>query len=498
MSSNADGVFIIYTGGTIGSLPKDEKDPMSPLVPKKLEEVMKWLPNYDERDKKIFSGGTGGKWIRLGTYSWENPIDSSNISPNDWRDLANIIKKNYNDWEGFVILHGTDTMAYTSSVLAFMLDNLSKPVVITGSQKPIGETRSDAVQNLVTAIEIAAAKSLGIPVVPEVSVFFRDRLYRGCRTTKMSASDYKGFQSPNYPPLAEAGEHIVVKGSVLRSPSQQTLHINDKLEENIASLDIFPGMSTDLLKNMLKTDGLKGVVLKTFGTGNAPTTTDFLEVIGEAVSEGKVIVDVTQCRAGEVELGLYDVSAGLLSRGVVSGMDMTPESALTKMSVVLGKVSNLEIVADLMQLNYKGEQRQSIFNIHFPGGVIGEDDKPVTLEQIRPMVEGHLYTSDRFEKAIFRLMELELSDTKKGTIELKAYIDFPDANENSPEEGNTHFLGRWMKKYDRDEGPVNIFCDINQQALNFIDPRHPSSVTIVSTGAPFKWNKVNIALFVNS
>ena len=495
MSTNADGVFIIYTGGTIGSLPKDEGDPMSPLVPKKLEEVMKCLPNYHQHDKKICVGGVVKKLIRLGTFSWENPIDSSNISPQNWKDLANIIKKNYNEWEGFVILHGTDTMAYTSSVLAFMLDNLSKPVVITGSQKPIGETRSDAVQNLVSAIEIAAAKSLGYKVIPEVSVFFRDQLYRGCRTTKLSASSYNAFNSPNYMPLAEAGEYIVVNESAIRKPSLQILNINEELEENITSLDIFPGMSPELLRNILATEGLKGVVLQTFGTGNAPTTSAFLEVIGKAVEDKKLIVDITQCRAGTVELGLYDVSAGLLSRGVISGMDMTPEAALTKLAFILGKEKNPEIAADLMQMNYKGEQKQSIFNLHFPGGAIGEDEKPVKLEQIHPMVEGHLYISDKLDKAIFRLMGLELPDAKKGRIELKAYIDLPDANEDTAEEGNPHYLGKWSKKYDKDE--ISIFENIKKQTLDFIDPRHPKSITIVGLGAPFKWKKLNIALFTN-
>lgn len=495
MATEAEGVFIIYTGGTIGSMPQDLNDPLSPLVPYPLDKVMERLPAYDIADKKI---ALSGHWVRLSTYSWKDPLDSSNMTSKDWVQIAEVIKENYDKYEGFVVLQGTDTLAYTSSALAFMLDNLSKPVVITGSQTPIGETRSDAVQNLISAIEVAAAKSLGRRVIPEVCVFFHDKVMRGCRTTKLSASDYDAFYSPNYPPLAKAGADIVISNqAVIREPSRQTLNVRLKLEDNIASLDIFPGMSHELLKNILMTNGLRGVVLQTFGSGNAPTTGPFLNTIGEAIENGRVIVDVTQCRSGTVELGLYDVSAGLLERGVVSGMDMTPDAALTKLAVILGQEQDVEIARDLMQLDIRGEQQQSIFNLHYSGGSL-DYDKKIVLEPSRSMTDSQRYDMDKLDQALFRLMGLELTDGRKGRIELKAYIDLPDADENTKEDGNPHFLGRAIKRYNSEEGTVGMFLRMDQQARDFIDPRYPKSITLVNMGAPFKWSKVNIALYVDS
>jgi len=495
-TQNDHGVFLIYTGGTVGSLPKDKADPLSPLVPAKLDRILAELPNYDQRDKKL---KIAGQWIRIGTHSWDQPIDSSNIQFKDWIEMARVIKDNYQEFEGFVVLHGTDTLAYTASALAFMLENLTKPVIVTGSQLPIGSTRSDAVQNIVTSVEIAAARSLGAEVVGEVTVYFRDELYRGCRTTKLSASSFNAFYSPNCPPIARAGEHIVVTG--VRKPRSSTgfLRIVDKLEPNVASIDIFPGMNTEILKNILATANLRGVALQTFGTGNAPTTPEFLSCIQDAVASGKIIVDITQCRSGEVELGLYDVSAGLLSRGVISGMDMTIESALTKMFVVLGQEAAIDVAADKMQINYKGEQRQSIFNLHFLNGKIGEDDGPAVVKTMRDMVLGpELYKANDLDRAVFRIMGLRTLDGKKGRIEFKAYIDLPDANEDAREDGNPHYLGRGDKKFDSDNNPESVFLTVTEQVKAFVDNGHPNTITLVNLGQPFKWDKMNIAFFTHS
>lgn len=494
-SSDGVGVYIIYTGGTIGSLPKDKNDPLSPLAPVSIDRVMELLPNYSKIDQKILIGQQS---IRLGLYSWAEPIDSSNIKLEDWIEMARVIKASYNGYEGFVILHGTDTLAYTASALSFMLENLNKPVIITGSQRPIGEIRSDAVQNLVTSIEIAAAKSLGGTVVPEVSVFFRDELYRGCRTTKLSASSYNAFNSPNFPPIGEAGEYIVIDTRYKATGSSHALHIIDKLDSNIASMDIFPGMSAKLLDNMLTSEGLRGIVLQTFGTGNAPSTADFLDTIEKAVSGGRMIVDITQCRSGEVELGLYDVSAGLLSRGVISGMDMTPEAALTKMSVVLGSEQDVGVAADRMQLNLRGEQRLSVFNLHFHNGSVAEEGA-MTVTPLRPMVHGvDRYKTEALQKAVFRIMGLQVPGQKRGRIELKAYIDLADANEGTQEEGNPHFLGKGLKRWNESTGKESIFFTVTDQTKEFVDNRHENAITIVNSGGdPFTWDKLNVAFFAD-
>jgi L-asparaginase len=495
MTSDAQGVLVIYTGGTIGSLPEDPLDPLSPLVPRKLDEVMSRLPNYDAMNKRITLAGS---WVRLGTYSWEDPVDSSNMTFADWQELATLIEANYDDYEGFVVLHGTDTLAYTASALAFMLDNLSKPVVLTGSQRPIAETRSDAVQNFVTAIEIAAAKSLGGVVVPEVCVYFRDHLLRGCRTTKLSASAYGAFASPNYPYFGQAGEHIRILQTLVRPASDHPLRVRGDLDPNIASLDIFPGMSTALLRNILQTRDLKGLVLQAFGIGNAPTSPDFLDAIAEAVADGKVILDITQCRSGEVELGLYEVSAGLLARGVIGGLDLTPEAALTKMAFVLGQELNSSRAADMLQIDLKGEQSKSIFNIHFHGEEIaGKPSGTATMIQTAPIVEGDRYDPAKLQTALLRILGIEPLEGRPGFLELRAFLDFPEATPETRVD-TPHFLGEARKAFDPETGPESVFFEIDEVARQFISGSSTHSLTVVSLDGPLRWAKANIALVTSA
>lgn len=492
--SDGEGVFIIYTGGTIGSVPKDKNDPLSPLAPASLDQIMEFIPNYNKSDRTIL---IAQQRINLGLYSWSEPIDSSNIKFEDWIQMAHVIKANYNNYEGFVILHGTDTLSYTASALSFMLENLNKPIIVTGAQKPISQIRSDAVQNFVISIEIAAAKSLGGTIVPEVCVFFRDELYRGCRTTKLSASSYNAFGSPNFPPLGRVGERIVID-RLESGGSAQALHIIDTLEPNIVAMTIFPGMSLQIFNNMLNVEGLRGIIMQTYGSGNAPSTPDFLDAIDKIITSGRIILNITQCKSGEVELGLYDVSAGLLPRGVISGMDMTPEAALTKMSVILGSEQDIEIAADEMQMNLKGEQRLSIFNLHFPSGSVGMAETLI-VRPSRAMVHGlNRYQSTKLQRAILQLMGLQIPGEKKGRIELKAYIDLPDANEQTQEEGNPHFLGRSLKRWTGNTGVENVFFTVTEQARMFVDNQHNNTLSIINLGSsPFSWQKLNLAFFAD-
>lgn len=489
------GVLIIYTGGTIGMLRKDREDPSSPLEPAPLNELIRILPNYDHAAQRIL---IGGKWIRIGTYTWPIPIDSSNITLNDWVEMARVVREHYDEYEGFVILHGTDTLAYTASALSFMLENLSKPVILTGAQIPISHPRSDAIQNILTAVEIAAAKSLSATVIPEVTVFFRDHLLRGCRTTKVSASSFSGFASPNYPPLAVIGDRINVDTAKVSYPSRYLLHIVDTLEPNIATITIFPGMSTDLLRNILLNSDLRGVVLTTFGSGNTPSSPQFLDVISDAVKKGMVIVDVTQCLSGEVVLGLYSVGANLLARGVISGMDMTLEAALTKLIVILGSESQSEVAADKVQLNLRGEQRQSIFNLHFPTGQLNGGEENAVLTVIRPMVQGfERYDASRVQQCVFHIFGLVPLNGRKGRLEFKVYLDLPSANESTPD-NDAHFLGYASKTYFPALGPENVSMQVTEQVRIFVDNRHQNTLTIVNTGGtPFKWDSLHIACFAD-
>ena len=490
-----NSVLVIYTGGTIASVPKDRRDLFSPLVPGSIEDVLSYLPGYDRMDQKLTIEGTQ---LRIGTHSFEVPIDSSNIQPRDWVEIADVVLADEEDYDGFVVLHGTDTLAYTASALSFMLENLRKPVVITGSQRPIGMERSDATQNLVSSIEIAAAASLGACIAPEVCVFFRDRLYRGCRTTKTSASGYSGFASPNHPPLAEAGERIAYNKVFIREPSLQRPHAKRDLSAIVASLDIFPGMDPNMLKAVLSSDGLRGLVLKTFGTGNAPSYPSFLEPIRDAVENGVAVVNVTQCVEGEVELGLYDVSAGLLRAGVVSGLDMTAEAALTKMLVILSEEHDSSAAIDRIQLNLRGEQRLSIFHLHFPQDSIDEEGAKV-LQPTMPMVAGiERFDPNTVELALLGVLGLSISDVPRGIIEFRVFIDEPNADEDTPIQENPSFLGYITKRWKHGEGSVDAILPITKQAKEFVDNRHTNLLSIVNTGGtPFKWERLEIAFYAD-
>jgi L-asparaginase len=491
-----DKILIIYTGGTIGCLPKDRDDPLSPFTPAPLEEVMNKLPNFDPVEMSI---SIEGKSIKLGTYSFRKPVDSSDLQVENWIEIARVIMDSYDDYDGFVVLHGTDIMAYTASALAFMFMNLGKPVVLTGSQRPIAQTRTDAIQNVITAIELAAAHTLGHPLIPEVCVFFQNEIYRGCRTTKIDAGGFKAFDTPNYPPLGNVGAKVKISKNLLKPVPARKINLRDNLQQNVASIVIFPGMSVNLLRSMLAVDGLKGVVLLTYGSGNMPSHLEFLETIYEAAQRGVVVIDVTQCKSGEVELGLYETSEKLLSQGVISGIDMTPEAALTKMMVVLGTEDEKEVQEDLLQINLRGEQSHSLFYLHFPKGRISESTTSLTLEQNRPMTFGlERYNSDTLEVAFLRMTGLRISGKiESGKIELAFYIDLPE-NGDVKSTDNPNFLCSFSKSWSQESGWGSVLIPVTEKIKPFIDNQHTNTLTVVNVSATaIRWEKLDLVFYVD-
>lgn len=335
-------VLLIYTGGTIGM----HTDPESgALVPFDFNHIYEEIPSLRSLD------------VEIEVLPFE-PIDSSNASPELWVRLAENIRDNYEKFDGFVVLHGTDTMSYSASALSFMLHNLAKPVVFTGSQIPIGVLRTDGRENLVTALEIAAARDgLGRAAVPGVSLYFQNRLFRGNRTTKQSAEELSAFASNNFPPLAEVGVSIHYNEPFIYRPKEdEVFGIDTALERSVAIIKIFPGLTEEIFRAMLAS-GVKGVVLETYGAGNAPTREWFIGALKEAISKGISIVNVTQCSNGEVNMDIYETGVALQNIGVISGRDMTTEAAVTKMMYVLAHESTPEGRAQMLKESICGEMR---------------------------------------------------------------------------------------------------------------------------------------------
>lgn len=295
--------------------------------------------------------------VDVDTYQFEKPIDSSNMNPGYWCQMAKIVVDNYDKYDGFVILHGTDTMAYSATALSFMLENLNKPVIFTGSQLPIGVLRTDGKENLITAIEIAAAHDkIGLPMVPEVCIFFQSALLRGNRSKKFSAEQFNAFASPNYPPIAEVGVHInyahhYIRHAITPSP----LRPNYNFETNVVVLRLFPGISQHIVEAVLNIPGLRGVVLETFGTGNAMTDDWFIDLMRSAVERGIVIANVSQCVGGGVEMARYDTGNRLLNAGVIGSTDMTTEATIVKLMFLLGQNLSQNDVRKFMNVSIAGE-----------------------------------------------------------------------------------------------------------------------------------------------
>lgn len=335
-------ILLIYTGGTIGM----KMDPQTQaLAPFDFSHIMEEVPEL-----KKFG-------YKLDSYSFDPVIDSSDADIPFWQELVRIIEINYNKYDGFVVLHGTDTMSYTASALSFMLENLGKPVIFTGSQLPIGMLRTDGKENLISSIEIAAAKDdEERALVPEVCIYFESQLYRGNRTTKYNAENFRAFRSANYPVLADVGIHIRFNPDLIRYPKWgKDFKVHYDMDPNVAIVKIVPGMSVNNISILNKVEGLRAVILETFGSGNAPTNGKFIDAVRQLVDNGIIVVNVSQCHAGRVDMDAYATGVALKKIGVVSGEDSTIEAALAKLYFLLGKYPDNNDVRINMSKNIRGE-----------------------------------------------------------------------------------------------------------------------------------------------
>lgn len=344
-------IFILYTGGTIGMGHRDPEDSNSPLEVQSWESLQEYMPSiqpsgYFQREKDIV----------LDYHAFPSISDSSQFTTSEWLQMAEAIEEHYGQYDGFIIIHGTDTMAYSASGLSFLLNNLGKPVVFTGAQLPISHPRTDAVNNLSTAIHLAAAGVFGMEPVPEVCICFNDRLLRGNRATKLSTNDFEGFDSPNYPRLGDLEERIRIHHQRTRKYEGGHFDVQRKVNTNVLDISLFPGLKAAQLDKLISDPTIQGLVIRTYGSGNAPCTDDFVDVLKSSRSRGTHIMFVTQCIHGGVHLGKYAASKVFEEIGVISGGDMTNEAALAKMMVVLGRTEEPDLVKKYLIDDLRGER----------------------------------------------------------------------------------------------------------------------------------------------
>lgn len=463
-------VMVINTGGTIGMVHSDPKDCTSPLRPANdWNEIIKGHPILKKYDTDYFQ--------------FTPLIDSSDMNPDIWLEIAKIIEEKYDNYRGFVVLHGTDTMAFTASALSFMLKNLSKPVVLTGSQVPLQFPRSDALQNLITAIEIAGNEIYGVRLVPEVCIFFRDTLLRGNRSRKVDATNYFGFLSPNYPAIGEIGADIrTIKDRILPVNKEEKFYADKYMDNKVIVLELFPGLEAEYLKSIFKSNSdIRGVVLKTYGNGNAPTNEKFLDVLKYITSMGIIVVDITQCTRGFVKMGLYEASAKLIDAGVVSGVDLTPEAAVTKLMYLLGKNLSYEDVKRYMQIDLCGEQTISQYDF-IEEKASYSDNFGMNIKIPDTLSKGELI------QAVVRVLDIEKREYTDRDLEITVTIE---GTEIKPQE-RQFIKNRIRKIVDREK---NNFHGIFNHTLKRIMDKNENLSIKIESNMKIKISKIKFSLF---
>ena len=532
-NARSRGVLVIVSGGNVALFADEVKREwkLRPVLLDELERVV-----LGDRSNSPTVGGTivlregnvKGTPVKVsfdevgrqrrGQFHDPEDLDSAQVDPYIWEQLADKIKQSYQHYDGFVILHGLDTMAYTASALSFMLGNPSVPIVLTGAQRPLNYGRTDAIQNIVSSIVVAAGKSLGIhPIVPEVCVYSHDTLYRGNRVTMVSSSSYRSFDSPNYPPLATGGEHIEVHGHVLRRPGGRfNLDYHKDAKARVVIVDVFPGMDSRLISNLAETressfeDGenensaasdhdereLRGVLLRTYGMGTAPTSPSFLGALKRLVDSDIVVMNVTQARSGRVSYANDPVSLRLLEQGVVSGVDMTAEAAYAKMVVMLSEAGTPAERADLLQIAACGEQTQSVFNLHFDSDETREEGGTFFAHLVpdREMVGRHQLRLEDITFVQLRFLgvrPVQRAANVNRSIEFKA--SFVDRYEDRSDVVAT-LAEDTLRWHPDGRATINMAFDISVARQHVMQP---SVFLQLETSEAVEWTRLSVAIFAN-